>query len=105
MYLTPKRHRMPLAHWGVARRKQNASFSGAWEQSVLRNEGPHFLQKADSDPFEAAHVLPEVFDDFRHALKPLAQLDSQESLDRLVLAPIRCELESLSEPKSGSTAS
>lgn len=97
IYLTPKHHDEPLAHWGVGKRKVGKDLWAVWEPMLLRPDGPGFLQKKDIEPFETSHVFSEVLEDFRHAVKPLIELHSEDQLERFVLGPIRKALSSLSE--------
>jgi len=101
IYLTPKHHREPLVHWGVGRRKSGVDIWLAWNPKLMGAQGPSFLRTGSVDPFEENRELSTVLEVFRHAVRPLITMDSAESLEKLVLEPIRSEIVNLPPPAAG----
>lgn len=101
IYLTPKHHREPLVHWGVGRRKSGADIWLAWNPKLLGSQGPSFLRTGAIDPFEESGELSPVIEVFRQAVRPLVTMDTADSLERLVLEPIRSEIVKLPPPAAG----
>lgn len=97
IYLRPKYQDEPLALWGIAQRIVDKNIGPITDSMLLQTEGPDFLRRKQIDPFETSREFADVLKGFRYAVKPLIELNSEEQLERLVLAPIRKELVSLSE--------
>ncbi len=88
VYLSPKHLNEPVAIWGTAKRRQLVEFYPIWNNRILASGGPSFLRKATVDSLTATADVPEIFEHFEYAARPLLMLDSADVVSTLVVQPL-----------------